>query len=120
MVPVSEVLARVEPSELVALTRDLVRIPSVVQPGDPARTEAPVAAFIRDHLFSPFRTTKGEGYGIGAFESREFARQAGGRLEVESSPGKGTVMRLVLPATPPQPIASPTVDAKVDVSHERA
>jgi putative PEP-CTERM system histidine kinase len=77
-------------------------------------------AFIRDHLFSPFRTTKGEGYGIGAFESREFARQAGGRLEVESSPGKGTVMRLVLPATPPQPIASPTVDAKVDVSHERA
>jgi putative PEP-CTERM system histidine kinase len=76
--------------------------------------------FIRDHLFSPFRTTKGEGYGIGAFESREFARQAGGRLEVESSPGKGTLMRLVLPATPPQPAASPAVESKVDVSHERA
>jgi putative PEP-CTERM system histidine kinase len=53
--------------------------------------------FVTEGLFSPFRTTKGEGYGIGAFESREFARQAGGRLEVESDPGKGTLMRMVLP-----------------------
>jgi signal transduction histidine kinase len=71
-------------------------------------------AFIRDELFSPFRTTKGEGYGIGAFESREFARQAGGRLEVESAPGQGTAMRLVLPA------AVESIDTKVDLKHERA
>jgi signal transduction histidine kinase len=71
-------------------------------------------AFIRDELFSPFRTTKGEGYGIGAFESREFARQAGGRLEVESAPGQGTAMRLVLPA------AVEPIDTKVDLKHERA
>lgn len=71
-------------------------------------------AFIRNELFSPFRTTKGEGYGIGAFESREFARQAGGRLEVESAPGQGTVMRLVLPA------AVEAIDTKVDLKHERA
>jgi signal transduction histidine kinase len=76
--------------------------------------------FIRDDLFSPFRTTKGEGYGIGAFESREFARHAGGRLEVESSVGKGTVMRLVLPAVQPHPIASSATDPKVNVDHERA
>jgi putative PEP-CTERM system histidine kinase len=72
-------------------------------------------AFIRDELFSPFRTTKGEGYGIGAFESREFARQAGGRLEVASSSGKGTVMRLILPVAAPK-----QTESKVDVSHERA
>jgi C4-dicarboxylate-specific signal transduction histidine kinase len=54
--------------------------------------------FVTDGLFSPFRTTKGEGYGIGAYESREFARQAGGQLDVESHPGNGTLMRMVLPA----------------------
>lgn len=58
--------------------------------------------FVSEQLFSPFRTTKGEGYGIGAFESREFARQAGGRLDVESRPGKGTLMRMVLPAAAAQ------------------
>lgn len=72
-------------------------------------------AFIRDELFSPFRTTKGEGYGIGAFESREFARQAGGRLEVASSTGEGTVMRLILPVAAPQ-----QTESRVDVNHERA
>ena len=53
--------------------------------------------FVDNELFRPFRSTKGDGYGIGAFEAREFARQHGGQLEVETAPGKGTVMRLVLP-----------------------
>ena len=53
--------------------------------------------FVRDRLFQPFRTTKGTGYGIGAYESREFARALGGRLEVVSQPGQGTVMRMALP-----------------------
>jgi succinyl-diaminopimelate desuccinylase len=39
-------LARVDPDELIALTRDLIRIPSVVRPGDPAATEAAVAAHV--------------------------------------------------------------------------
>jgi hypothetical protein len=34
-VTLSEVLTHVEPSELVALTQDLVRIPSVVESDDP-------------------------------------------------------------------------------------
>lgn len=41
----SEILAHIDPSELVALTRDLVR--SVIKPGDPSMTEAAVAAFIQ-------------------------------------------------------------------------
>lgn len=57
-------------------------------------------AFIRDGLFQPFRSTKGRGFGLGAFESREFARRAGGRLEVDSLPQRGTIMRLILPAVP--------------------
>ena len=39
-----DVLAHVDPDELVALTRELVRIPSVVRPGDPSATESAVAA----------------------------------------------------------------------------
>ena len=46
----NDVLARVDPDEVVALTRDLVRIPSVIRPGDPAATEAAVAAFVQQWL----------------------------------------------------------------------
>jgi len=45
-VRLADVLSRVDSDELIALTRDLVRIPSVSRPGDPAGTEAAVA----DHV----------------------------------------------------------------------
>jgi len=54
--------------------------------------------FIQNELFRPFRTTKSGGFGIGAYESREFVRELGGRLEVISAPGVGTVIRISLPA----------------------
>ena len=57
------------------------------------------AAFVRDELFRPFKTTKTDGFGIGAYESREFVRQLGGRLDVSSQPGQGTTVRISLPAT---------------------
>jgi signal transduction histidine kinase len=53
--------------------------------------------FVRDVLFRPFRTTKREGSGIGAFQARELLREAGGDLIVLSRPGTGTTMRLLLP-----------------------
>lgn len=56
------------------------------------------AEFVRDKLFQPFVTTKGLGYGIGVYESRDFARSLGGRLDVTSEPGRGTTMRMRLPA----------------------
>ena len=55
------------------------------------------AEFIRDKLFQPFKTTKGGGYGIGVYETREFATSLGGRLDVASQPGQGTIMRMSLP-----------------------
>ena len=54
-------------------------------------------AFIREELFQPFRSTKPTGYGIGAFQTRELIRMAGGDLEVISEKGLGTTMRIVLP-----------------------
>ena len=57
--------------------------------------------FIRDRLFRPFDSTKGEqGFGIGAYQAREFARKCGGGVEVESAPGKGTKFVIRLPLAP--------------------
>lgn len=58
-------------------------------------------AFIREKLFRPFQTTKQGGYGIGAFESREYLRELGGRIDVSSAPGKGTLVRIHLPVIEP-------------------
>jgi putative PEP-CTERM system histidine kinase len=55
-------------------------------------------AFIRDRLFQPFDSTKGaQGMGIGAYQVREYVQQAGGSIEVSSSPGTGTRFCITLP-----------------------
>jgi putative PEP-CTERM system histidine kinase len=51
--------------------------------------------FIRDELFSPFRTRRVGGSGIGAFQARELITEAGGELLVTSQKGVGTTMRIV-------------------------
>lgn len=59
------------------------------------------AQFIRDRLFRPFDTTKGErGFGIGAYEAREYVRKCGGSVEVASTPGRGTRFIIRLPLAP--------------------
>jgi putative PEP-CTERM system histidine kinase len=58
------------------------------------------AEFVRNELFRPFRTTKEGGFGIGVYESREFVRELGGRMDVDSAQGHGTTIRISLPAMP--------------------
>jgi putative PEP-CTERM system histidine kinase len=53
--------------------------------------------FIRERLFKPFESTKSAGMGIGAFESREYINELGGKLEVSSKPGAGTTFKVILP-----------------------
>ena len=56
------------------------------------------AAFVRDRLFRPFDTTKGDtGMGIGAYECKEYVNSLSGEIQVESEPGSGTRMRVILP-----------------------
>jgi putative PEP-CTERM system histidine kinase len=55
------------------------------------------AEFVRDRLFQPFASGTPGGTGLGAFQARELLRVAGGELAVQSRPGAGTTMRLVLP-----------------------
>ena len=48
--PLKDVLAHVDADELVDLTRELVRIPSVVRPGDPGANESAVADYVHRWL----------------------------------------------------------------------
>ena len=50
MSTLTRALSLIDPDELVALTRDLVRIPSVFRPGDPTANEAAVAAHVEGWL----------------------------------------------------------------------
>lgn len=68
---------------------------AVIEVGDTGR--GMTAQFVRERLFRPFETTKHNGMGIGTFESRQYVREIGGSLEVESEPEKGTRFRIVLP-----------------------
>jgi PAS domain S-box-containing protein len=51
------------------------------------------------HVFEPFFTTKplGQGTGLGLSQIYGFIRQSGGIVQLETAPGKGTVVRLCLP-----------------------
>jgi len=55
------------------------------------------ASFIERSLFRPFQTTKKNGLGIGMFQSKMIVEVHGGRIAVESEPGKGTTFRVYLP-----------------------
>jgi signal transduction histidine kinase len=52
--------------------------------------------FITEELFRPLRTTKGNGFGIGAYQAKETMRDLGGDLEVLSKLGEGTSVSLLL------------------------
>jgi CheY-like chemotaxis protein/anti-sigma regulatory factor (Ser/Thr protein kinase) len=69
-------------------------------PGIDAATQA--------RIFEPRFTTKGaRGRGLGLGIAEALTRRAGGRLELESSPGAGTCFRLRLPAHDPAPLTPP-------------
>ncbi|MFO0685383.1 MAG: response regulator [Sandaracinus sp.] len=55
---------------------------------------------IRQHIFTPFFTTKsdGGGTGLGLPICQRIVREAGGTIECESTPGKGTTFIVRLPA----------------------
>jgi hypothetical protein len=53
--------------------------------------------FIRERLFRPFETTKPAGMGIGVYESSQYVAGLGGQILVDSEPGMGTRVRVMLP-----------------------
>lgn len=53
--------------------------------------------FVRSELFAPFRSTKLKGLGIGMYQCRQIIAAHGGRLDVSSVEGDGTVFTVWLP-----------------------
>lgn len=49
------------------------------------------------NMFNPFFTTKENGTGLGMFTSKKIIDNHGGRIEIQSEPGKGTTVIVLLP-----------------------
>ena len=58
-----------------------------------------MSAEVVERATEPFFTTRGtgKGTGLGLAMASGFVRQSGGRLEIESTPGKGTLVRMLFP-----------------------
>lgn len=68
---------------------------------DVADTGVGMSPDILEKVFDPFFTTKpiGQGTGLGLSMIYGFAQQSGGEVRIDSTPGKGTSIKLYLPAT---------------------
>jgi signal transduction histidine kinase len=69
-----------------------------------ADTGAGIPAHELPRVFEPFFTTKeiGKGTGLGLSQVHGFAHQSGGKVEIDSTVGHGTRVRLFLPANDPE------------------
>ena len=92
---VQNALDATDPSGRVWLKLDRVGGQVQIEVGDTGKGMS--AEFVRDRLFKPFQTTKPAGMGIGAYESFQYVQELGGKIDVDSELGKGTVVTIRLP-----------------------
>jgi two-component system cell cycle sensor histidine kinase/response regulator CckA len=77
-----------------------------------------ITAEVRPHLFEPFFTTKeaGKGTGLGLATVHAIVTAAGGRVDVESTPGRGSTFHVRLPRASER-IPPPLVAAHGGTAH---
>ncbi|MDF0600661.1 ATP-binding protein [Psychromarinibacter sp. C21-152] len=78
-----------------------------------ADTGAGIPPELRDKVFQPFFSTKDAvaNSGLGLAMVQSFIRQAGGRIEVDSAPGRGTAFHLYFNTVPEDAAADPAPPA---------
>jgi signal transduction histidine kinase len=73
-----------------------------------ADTGRGISADDLEHIFKPFFTTRHTGTGLGLSITRDIVERHGGRVEVQSKPGRGSTFTLLLPAADETADAEPT------------
>jgi len=73
-----------------------------------------MARGVQDKLFEPFFSTKFKGRGLGMAASLGIIKAHGGALQVYSSAGRGTTIRVLLPAAA-APLLGPQLEAKESI-----
>lgn len=73
--------------------------------------------FVRNRLFQPFASTKQDGFGVGAFEARALIAAMGGRLSVDSRPGRGSRFTVRLTAAPAPAATAPADPGEQPIDH---
>ncbi len=100
------------------------RLPAELSSGDyviiaVADTGCGMTEQVRARAFEPFFTTKevGKGSGLGLSQVYGILRQLGGGVELDSEPGRGTVVRLYLPrAQEPASAAAPVPERRAGIA----
>jgi putative PEP-CTERM system histidine kinase len=92
---VQNALDATDPTGRVGVTLERRGDRAVLQVSDTGHGMSPECS--RERLFKPFQSTKPAGMGIGAYESAQYIRELGGEMLVDSEPGKGTRITVVLP-----------------------
>jgi len=97
---------RLEPADLAGRPELAPRFYVVLEVTD---TGVGMSEDVRAHLFEPFFTTKevGKGTGLGLATCYGIVTQFGGRIEVETAPGRGSTFRIFLPHEAPAGRAAP-------------
>ncbi len=74
---------------------------------------------VQAHVFEEHFTTKskGQGSGLGLALCRRLVQRMGGVIEIETAPGKGTVMRVVLRLPPSAPVQISEGETHASVGH---
>lgn len=88
---------------------------AVLQPGDYVRVSVTdmghgIPEENLGRLFDPFFSTKPNGHGLGLASSYSIVRRHGGLIEAASTPGKGSVFHVLLPAAPDAVVTGPADD----------
>ena len=76
-----------------------------------------IPAEMRSRIFDPFFSTKERGTGLGLAVVRQIVEGGGGRVEVQSEPGRGSRFEVWLPTRPPAAAPAPAVEAADAIGH---